>query len=214
MSPDIYIDLIIPQIQTGGGGAIQFLIGSLKVLANLLKGSTKVQSLSVDHISKVVEMISLNEIISNENISFRTELSNVLNSILGIQMGVLRPEQQVSYSMFYILVHLKSTEGDSTVVGYNELMEQVQSNFSLLLKHLALDDEQALTAMYFDRIMMEFKNSISNWTKYSPEQRLFSTIAIQSGPFVGERLETFIFLCAELAKTDVEFEIKSRYCQF
>jgi dynein assembly factor 5 len=209
VSPDVYIDLIIPQIQTGGGGAVQFLIGSLKVLSNLLKGSNYSKTLIIDHIARVTQLIASKELISNENLGVRIEIALVLNSILEIQSGVFTLDDPVSYSIFYILVHLKSTEGDATVVGYTELLESVQSNTALFLKHLGLENQQLLTAQYFDTIFLEFKNSVCNWTKYSPELRLLSTVAIQAGPFVGERLELFIGLCEELAKHDRDFEVKS-----
>lgn len=221
MSPDVYIDLIVPQIRTGGGGAIQFLIGALKVLSNLLKGSTIAGSLKIEQISRIVEVISSDEIISNENLLFRTEMANVLNSLLGVEKGVFVIDHPVSYSLFYILVHLRSAEGDGTIVGYADVLEQVsieiviyqvQNNFSLFLTHLEVETLEVLTAVYFDTIMLEFKNTVCNWTKYSPQLRLFSTIAIQSGPFVGERLELFITLCSELAKPDLDYDIKNRYC--
>lgn len=113
-------------MNTGGGGAIQFLIGSLKVLSNLLKGSTKSGSLKLDHISRIIEVISSNEHISNENLTYRLELANLLNAILKIENGVFNSDHPVSYSMFYILVHLKSTEGNAAMVGYNDLLERVR----------------------------------------------------------------------------------------
>ncbi len=209
MSPDVYIDLILPQIQTGGGGAIQFLIGSLKVLSNLLKGSTQSKTCTIDHITRVTRAISSNELISNENLAFRIEMAFVVNSILGMQIGAFAVDNSVSYSIFYILVHLKSTEGDATLIGYSELSEQVEANTILFLKHLGLPNIQRLTAQYFDTIMLEFKNSVSSWTAYSPELRLFSTVVTQAGSFVGSRLDLFISLCEELVNPDRDFQVKS-----
>ena len=78
------------------------------------------------------------------------------------------------------------------------------------MQHLSLDNIQLLTALYFDRIMVQFKKSVSTWTKYSPEIRLLATAAINAGPFIGHRLDILLFLCSELAKPEIEYELKVR----
>ena len=125
VSPDIYIDLVIPQLKTGGGGVLQFRIGALKVLSNLVKGSAGSDILSIDHITRIMELVASEDVISNESIPLMREISCVVNSVLLVRKGTFDEKKDPSYLIFYILTFLKSCDGDLNVVGYTELIQSV-----------------------------------------------------------------------------------------
>lgn len=125
VTPDVYIELLVPQIRTGGGGAVQFRMGTLRVFASLVQGSGYAQTITSDHLALISDVLVDKEIMMNESVLLLQEVANVVSSVLKCQKGLIASEGKAGYQHFLVLASLDSAEGDAKVPGHPELKSKV-----------------------------------------------------------------------------------------
>ena len=225
----MYSEHLIPQLKTGGGGALQFRIGALRVYAALLSGSNTAKTVTADHMQMISEALLDRDLMTSESIALLLELAKLVSVLMASPPGLLKIDDKASYNYFLVLSFLLSTEGEINVPFYPELKSAVSLFWSSLrcsrssidkqtrkalddlTSQLSLPSTQAVFALYFDQTLLLVSDSIPTWTRYSPERHLLNTLLLESGPFVGQKLELILPVFRALSAPDVEFEIKEGY---
>jgi hypothetical protein len=204
----VYMDVIIPHIRNGAGGASQFRIGALRVFSSLVQGSHQSKSIKKEHVTLITNLLSDKDLMSNENALILVEVARLLfHLVQENQEELFGKHDETSYSIFCILGYLMSSEGTDKTSGYLELQKLTFCTLNNLALQLQLENAQQVFAFYFDRIIQVIFNSMTSWTRYSPEKRLFDTLLLQSGPFVGSRLDILFQIFKCVANVNTEFEI-------
>ena len=126
VEPDIYLQLIAPQIRTGGGGSTQFRLGCLRVLSGLVRGASAVNRIDL-HVEALADLLNERELIENENVVLLTEVSGVARGLVE-GLGSARQDAGLGmegYKLFLILVKLDSVPGNDKIPGYKDLRNNV-----------------------------------------------------------------------------------------
>lgn len=121
----MYSEHLIPQLKTGGGGALQFRIGALRVYAALLSGSITAKAITTDHMQMISEALLDRDLMTSESIPLLLELAKLASTLMTSPSGLLKVEDKASYNYFLILSFLLSTDGETNTPSYPELINAV-----------------------------------------------------------------------------------------
>ena len=124
VNPSVYIDIVIPQIKSTTS-AVQFRIGTLRVLAHMLHGSLLSKSLESDQLKLLTGALADKDLLYNENVGILYEVANIMDVLLQVEQGLILVCDGTSYNIFSILASLESTDGDSKIAGYSQLKDKV-----------------------------------------------------------------------------------------
>ncbi|KAJ3055054.1 HEAT repeat-containing protein 2 [Rhizophlyctis rosea] len=209
VEPDIYLQLIAPQIRTGGGGSTQFRIGCLRVLAGLVRGASVANRID-RHVEALADLLNERELIENENVLLLNEVSGVTRGLVE-GLGSTRRDAGLwveGYKLFLILVKLAAVPGNDQIPGYANLRNNTTVALSALAAGYGLSTVQDLYALHFDAVLNLLQQSHTSWTQHSPEKRMLETTLVESGRLVGQRLDGVVPIFSNLVGAEREPELK------
>ncbi|KAI9366152.1 armadillo-type protein [Zopfochytrium polystomum] len=115
------------------------------------------------------------------------------------------------YLLFATLVTLSSVPGDEKLPGWTELQSFTSSAFSLLShSHGHESGSSALIPMYFDTLLGQLRQNISDWGRFSSEVRVLDALLDRAGELVGTRLKEVVSVVIEAAgQDDKDIEVRA-----
>ncbi|TPX57998.1 hypothetical protein SpCBS45565_g08096 [Spizellomyces sp. 'palustris'] len=223
---DVYLDIILPAIRTGGGGSTQFRLGCLRALAGLVRG-TPMSRFSKARLERVSDLVSEKELAQNENTELLAEVAGVVVELVkkvppvhvdtseaastrSETVGVPNAEEigRAGYVIFLVLARLSGVSEDDKVPGVPVLRQKTEEALRILATAYGLFSVQDLYALHLDAVLAYLAAEQSQWTRYSPEPRLLDTILTQAGPLAGQRLEVTVPLLSGMAGIERDIEVR------
>ncbi|KAJ3296291.1 HEAT repeat-containing protein 2 [Borealophlyctis nickersoniae] len=217
VDPDVYIELVTPQIRTGGGGSTQFRIGCLRVLGGLVRGARQADTRLRRYLPALADLLNERELAQNENVVLLSEVASVASEVVGkvpsvtVAPGPTEENAGIGregYGLFVLLAQLLSVGGNDRIPGYLDLKTKALEALQRLAEAYGLPSTQSLYALHFDTVITNLANSQPQWTRYSAERLLLDTVLRESGPLVGKRLETVLPILGGMAGIERDFEVR------
>ncbi|KAI8810018.1 armadillo-type protein [Cladochytrium replicatum] len=211
VAPEIYLEVAIPQLRTGGGGTTTYRTGVLLVVSSLLRGSTSASSLDspllahrplelVLRMPVLVDALRDREIVGNENMAILKEVAGVVLEVVGAVLAVAGRDGaeedvgRVRFGILVVLVQLLSVRGDQKVRGFEEMRSQAEEALKMLEKSFgssetAMSDSASseLFKRYFCDLLSWLAESRTEWTSHHVlERATLMTVLNRAGPLAGE----------------------------
>ncbi|KAI8811252.1 armadillo-type protein [Cladochytrium replicatum] len=211
VAPEIYLEVAIPQLYTGGGGTTTYRTGVLLILSSLLRGSTSASSLDdpllghrplelLSRMPVLVDALRDREIVGNENMGILKEVAGVVFEIVGAVVAVTGSEgagedvERVRFGVLAVLVQLLSVGGDQKLRGFEEMRSQAEEALLMLEKSFnlsgsAMSDSAGseLFKRYLCDLLSWLGESRPDWTSHHVlERATLMTVLQRAGPLAGE----------------------------
>ena len=154
----------------------------------------------------IASLISDREFLVNENILVMTEVAKVIHEVV-FGDALFDRESPYTYKYVEALAFLKSADGHDKIPGYVELVNTLNSTLSKLASYLGLLSTEELFAFYFDQLLLVITSTMKEWTRYSSERKLLNVILLDTGSFVGTKLDSILQVFKYVASPTIEFEI-------
>ncbi|KAI9203339.1 armadillo-type protein [Polychytrium aggregatum] len=196
VDPAVYLQVILPQVKTGGHGTSQFCIGCLRVLWALLSGSSGEHVWP--HAKTITGLLGESELINSENmptllevsIALKTATKQVGQYLTNGLAGDTETGADIAYGLFLPAVTLCGSDGNERTPGYVDMRKNVDETIGLLVLAHGYSDRRQLYARYSERILSQaiVGSRPETWTKHAPEGKLLRTVAIELGENLGNQL--------------------------
>ncbi|KAK6623818.1 hypothetical protein RUM44_010674 [Polyplax serrata] len=192
VSPDVYMQLVVPVIQD------ICTAGHLCVLAALIRGS-KV-NLLLPHILQIGEVLSDDSICRVRKNDYQYQLLKCVEALLTM---VGKDCSQIGSHLFIVIMTVKG-------LAQGPLVEYAQKLFIKLSEVL---DKENVTEVYRDYVQLlleKIEPTAEAWTSVSCERFLFQLVLEESGPVIGAHLPAVINLLRKTMKADGDPLVKSK----
>jgi hypothetical protein len=126
--PDLYLDLLLSHATSNSSSSTAFRIGCLRTLRSLLQG-TKAEDL-VDYRAKVVLALAEKDMVGSEHVPLLAEIALVVKVVVSKSVGNenLLIVGEESFTIFVILVTLKSVEGNEKIPSWTDMQRTVNTS--------------------------------------------------------------------------------------
>ncbi|KAJ3156098.1 HEAT repeat-containing protein 2 [Geranomyces michiganensis] len=213
VEPDVYLEVLVPALASGGGGATQFRLGCLRILQALISG-TPLTRLDAARVQRLTYVLQDRELMNNENTDVLAEVASVAAALTKVVATSPRSDdaagkESCCLELFVLLAYLHSVNEDKSVPENAFL----RSKCVEALDHLATVGgrdvgPQDLFATFFGIMIERLVVTEQSWTRYSPELRLLKTLTVAAGPAIGLQLDLVIPLLSRMSAKDRDIEVR------
>ncbi|KAJ3166316.1 HEAT repeat-containing protein 2 [Geranomyces variabilis] len=213
VEPDVYLEVLVPALTNGGGGATQFRLGCLRTLQALISG-TPPSRLDAARIQRLTTVLQDRELMNNENTEVLAEVASVAAALTKVVATTLPTDaaatrENCCLELFVLLAYLHSVNEDKSVTENALLRSKCVEAFGVLATVGGSDvGPQDLFASFFAVMIERLVVTEPSWTRHSPELRLLKTLTAAAGPAVGLRLDLVIPLLSRMSAKDKEIEVR------
>ncbi|KAI8999439.1 armadillo-type protein [Gaertneriomyces semiglobifer] len=228
IDPNVYLDVVLPAIRTGGGGSTPYRIGCLRVLAGLVRG-TSMTGFTRSHLERITEILNERDQCQNENTEVLVEVASVVTEVVNKLPRVQTraaghteslPEAhavttiedigRAGYDLFVASAQLMSIPGDDSVPGSTQTRQKATEALQCLATSYGLFGIQDVYAYHFDKVISDLAGTLPEWNKYVPHRRLFDTVITQAGFMVGQRLDMILPFFTSMVQPERDYEVRQQ----
>ena len=191
--PEIWVKMILKQVKLYQNP------GLLRILSGVISGSERGPLTSF--LPDICSVVGDGQISQVADLQLQTQLCACLSEIIKIAGPTC---ESVSLDMFAIIL------GVCALARSDDIHAKGTALLSDLAQAQGMADKQELFARHSQEMVDRLQSNSASWTQHSTERLVFETLLMESGPVVGEMIETILpMLQANLQpEKDVEVRLK------